>query len=134
MEIQIKPIGRFVLIKAFKPDAGAIEMPNFVPPDAQRQHQRGMEIYRVLAVGEGRLMQDGKIVEHTLKPGDEVILLSDTPLGGGPGLPLYGRTDEFIIDSMQVIAVVTGREGDKLPAPPLPEIVRGRMNTKELAH
>lgn len=131
MNIRINPLGKYVLVESSKVDGGLIEVPGYVPEDAQRVHQRGMEIYRVIAVGEGRLMSDGNIVPHTCKPGDEVLLAPDTPLAG-PHKSLFGMENVYLIEAGNVLAIVEGRDGNKLPGPPLPEIVTGRMNAKAL--
>jgi co-chaperonin GroES (HSP10) len=129
MKLSIQPKGKFVLIQSIKPDAGAIALADYTAEDAKRVHQQGMAIFRVLAVGEGRMASDGTIVPIELKAGDEVILAPDTVIAT-PHQLLYDMSDQHIVDVGAVVAVVHGREGNKLPLR-LPEILKP---SKQLVH
>lgn len=70
-EIGIKPLGDRILLKRVEPEEktkGGIVLPD----TAKEKPREGI----VLAVGEGRLLEDGKRASFTVKPNDRVLFSS----------------------------------------------------------
>lgn len=113
MSIEIRARGKFLLIEAIKPDAGAIAIPD-PSPEAIRAHQRGVELYFVRGVGEGRMASDGSITKSEYKIGDEVVLAPDTQITELPAL-LFGYNGKCmcLVDVTCVMANIDGRDGIK---------------------
>jgi len=70
-DLGIKPLGDRILLKRVEPEEktkGGIVLPD----TAKEKPREGM----VLAVGEGRLLEDGKRAPFTVKPHDRVLFSS----------------------------------------------------------
>lgn len=70
-DIGIKPLGDRILLKRVEPEEktkGGIVLPD----TAKEKPREGV----VLAVGEGRLLEDGKRAPFTVKPNDRVLFSS----------------------------------------------------------
>ena len=94
---KIRPLGDKVLIQrleAEKKTAGGIVLPD----TAKEKPKRG----KVMAVGEGKLLEDGKRAEMQVKKGDEVLFSSYS------GTDITVGTKEMLIMSEDdILAIIT---------------------------
>ncbi len=91
--MKLEPVGDHVVVERIEAEettAGGIVLPD----TAKEKPKRG----RVISVGQGRRLKDGKTVPLQVKPGDEVIF---SPYAG----------DEFKVDGKEVLIM---REEDIL--------------------
>jgi chaperonin GroES len=94
----IRPLGDKVLIKRLEADektSGGI----ILPDNAKEKPKRG----KVEAVGEGRLLEDGKRAAFSVKPGDEVIFSSYA----GSEIKIDGK-ELIVMGEEDILAVVEG--------------------------
>ncbi|MFA5863135.1 MAG: co-chaperone GroES [Phycisphaerae bacterium] len=94
--MKVRPLGEKVLVKRLEAETktkGGIVLPD----SAKEKPKRG----KVVAVGEGKLLDDGKRSQLQVKKGDEVIFTSYA----GTEIKIDG--DEFMImDENDILAVV----------------------------
>lgn len=94
--MKLKPLGEKILVKRLEAEEktkGGIVLPD----SAKEKPKRG----KVVAVGSGKLLEDGKRTELQVKVGDEVIFTSYA----GTEVKLDGQ--EFLImDQADVLAIV----------------------------
>jgi chaperonin GroES len=94
----IRPLDDRIVVKPIEAEektAGGI----LLPDTAKEKPQRG----KVLAVGEGRLTDDGKRIALTVKAGDEILY------GKYSGTDVKWRGDELkILRENEVLALITG--------------------------
>ena len=93
---KIKPLGEKIVVKrleAKEKSAGGIVLPDA----AKEKPQEG----RVVALGEGRLLEDGKRVPFSVKVGDRVIFASYA----GSEIKLEGE-EHLILQEDDIFAVV----------------------------
>lgn len=94
--MKLKPLGDKIVVKRIEVEAktrGGIVLPD----TAKEKPQRG----KVVAVGDGRQTEDGKVVKLSVKKGDEVVFTAYA------GTEVKVGTDEFLIMSeSEVLAVV----------------------------
>ncbi len=94
-KLNIKPLGDKVIVKRVEAEsktAGGIVLPD----SAQEKPKRGM----VLAIGNGRLLDDGTRSEMQLKKNDEVLFTSYA------GTEIKIGTDEYMImDESDILGV-----------------------------
>lgn len=67
----IQPSRDHILIKTFTPEAETTTNSGIIIKSSQTE--RCQTIAEVVAVGEGRILEDGKIIPLNVKPGDQVI-------------------------------------------------------------
>lgn len=89
----IRVLGNRVMVKRAEADttSGGIHL-----PESARQQQQRAE---VIAVGEGKKLDDGTIVAPDLKEGDVVVLA----MYGGTEISIDGE-DYLIVDADQILA------------------------------
>jgi len=96
VRMKVRPLGEKVLVKRLEAETktkGGIVLPD----SAKEKPKRG----KVVAVGEGKLLDDGKRSQLQVKKGDEVIFTSYA----GTEIKIDG--DEFMImDENDILAVV----------------------------
>jgi chaperonin GroES len=93
---KIRPLGEKVLVKRL--EAEQVTRGGIVLPDtAKEKPQRGT----VLAVGDGRMLKDGKRAEFQVKKGDKVIFASY----GGTEVKL-GTEEYLLIDETDILAIL----------------------------
>lgn len=98
------PLGNFVLVDFRKPKGQVVVMVR----DAKAASE--FSIVVVLAVGRGRLLSNGDRSPIVVKPGDEVLLLPDTPMVN-PKREIYGLPEgQCLIDADSICAIVQGRK------------------------
>ena len=99
----LKPLGDRVIVKAR--DKEEMTKSGIVLPDtASKKPQEGS----VLAVGPGRVLDNGKRVEMDVKPGDKVLFAKY----GGTEVKLDGE-DYLVIREADLLAVVTNGKTSK---------------------
>jgi len=94
--MKLKPLGEKILVKRLEAEEktkGGIVLPD----SAKEKPKRG----KVVAVGSGKLLEDGKRTELQVKIGDEVIFTSYA----GTEVKLDGQ-EYLIMDQADVLAVV----------------------------
>ena len=93
---KIQPIGDRVLVEPLEAEektSGGI----IIPDSAQEKQQRG----KVIAVGEGRTTDEGKIIPLKVKAGDQILY------GGWGGKELkHGGSDYLIIKEEDILAII----------------------------
>jgi chaperonin GroES len=94
--MKVVPLGENVVVKRL--DADAVTAGGIVLPDSAKERpQQG----RVLSVGDGRLMPDGRRVEHQVSEGDRVLF------GRYAGSEMVINGEELLILSeSDILAVV----------------------------
>lgn len=96
MAVKIKPIGDKILVKRLEAEEktkGGIVLPE----TAKEKPKEG----KVMALGEGRLLEDGKRVSFTVKEGDRVIFASYA----GTEVKVEGE-EYLILSEDEILAVV----------------------------
>ncbi len=95
-KIKIRPLGEKVLIKRLEAEettAGGIVLPDA----AKEKPQRGT----VLALGDGKLLDDGSRADFQVKVGDTVLFASY----GGTEVKV-GTEDVLLMDESDVLAII----------------------------
>jgi chaperonin GroES len=93
--MKLKPLGDRLIVKTVEEEATTAS--GIVLPDtAKEKPQKG----KVLAVGEGKVSDDGKRIAPEVKEGDEVIYSKY----GGTEIP--GSDDELLLRESDVLAKV----------------------------
>lgn len=95
-KLKIRPLGEKVLVKRVEAEqttAGGIVLPD----TAKEKPKRGV----VQAVGDGKLMDNGKRHELTVKKGDEVLFSSYS----GTEIKVEGE-ELLILDESDILAIV----------------------------
>jgi chaperonin GroES len=93
---KIKPLGEKIVVKrleAKEKSAGGIVLPDA----AKEKPQEG----RIVALGEGRLLEDGKRIPFSVKVGDRVIFASYS----GSEIKLEGE-EHLILQEDDILAIV----------------------------
>ena len=67
--IQLKPLGDRVLVKAVEKKDEVRGSGLIIPDSAKEKPQEG----EVIAVGKGKLTEDGKLLPMDVKPGDKIL-------------------------------------------------------------
>ena len=98
-KINIKPIGDKVLVKGVNPDEGKKTKSGIIIPDTI--HKEQPEQGRVIAVGDGRINDDGKIIPMRVKVGDTVIFSKY-----GPDEIKVEGEEYFIIKEENILAII----------------------------
>jgi len=94
--MKIKPLGDKIVVKRLEAEAKTVG--GIVLPDtAQEKPQRG----KVVAVGDGRLLESGKLAKPALKKGDQVVFTSYA----GTEIKMDGK-ELLIMSESDVLAVV----------------------------
>ena len=94
--MKIKPLGDKIVVKRLEAEAKTVG--GIVLPDtAQEKPQRG----KVVAVGDGRLLESGQRAKPALKKGDQVVFTSY----GGTEIKMDGK-ELLIMSESDVLAVV----------------------------
>ena len=93
---KIRPLGEKVLVKRM--EAEQVTKGGIVLPDtAKEKPQRGT----VLAVGDGRLLKDGKRADLQVKKGDKVLFSSY----GGTEIKVAGE-EYLLMDESDILAIL----------------------------
>ena len=94
--MKVVPIGENVVIKRIEADA--VTAGGIVLPDSAKEKPRQG---RVLSVGDGRMLPDGKRIAHQVSEGDRVLF------GGYAGTEVVVNGEELLIMSeSEILAVV----------------------------
>lgn len=111
MPLEIAPRGPRVLVEQIKSHAfGGIELPENVKNSALFR-------FRVVSLGEEKILPNGERVPFTVKPGDEIMF--DTKHAAPCGEPhFFGGRDLALVHVDGILAVMTGE-----PDAPQAEIV-----------
>ncbi len=99
----IQPLGTRVLVQPLSAQDRS-EGGILLPDSAQKKPQEG----KVIAVGTGRVLDDGSVQELAVKKGDIVIY----PEYGGTEIKIAGE-DYLLVDEDSILAI---KEPDKKPA------------------
>ena len=95
-EFKIRPLGEKVLIRRLEAEAktkGGIVLPD----TAKEKPQKG----EVLAIGDGKLMEDGTRAKFQVKPGDKVLFASYA----GTEIKVEGE-ELILMDESDVLAIL----------------------------
>jgi len=90
MAVSLKPLGDRVLIKRIEEDEQKTSGGIYIPDTAKEKPQRGT----VVAVGPGRVAEDGKTLTMNVKVGDEVLGYAKPASGRHFGM----EVDEYIVE------------------------------------
>ncbi len=94
--MKIKPLGDKILVKRLEAESKTASG-IFLPEGAKEKPQQA----KVIAVGEGKVLDSGERAKPTLKKGDTIILSK----WGGTELKLEGE-DYIVMSEEEVLAVV----------------------------
>jgi chaperonin GroES len=96
-QLKLKPIGDKVIVQRLG-SAEKTKTGLYLPDTAQEKPQEG----RVVAVGSGRTLKDGKVVPLTVKPGDRIIF------GKYSGSEIKLEDKEYVfLGEDDILAIVT---------------------------
>jgi len=96
MSVKIKPLGDRVLVKPV--DDGEVKKGGIIIPDtAKEKPQEG----KVIALGTGKLDDDGKIIPFNVKKGDLVLM----PKYGGTEVKIDDETYQIVRED-DILAVI----------------------------
>jgi chaperonin GroES len=96
--MNVRPLHDKILIK--RVDAAQMTKGGIIIPDTVKEKpQEG----KVVAVGTGRILQDGKVISLEVKAGDKVLFGKY----GGTEVKLDGE-DYIILDENEVLAIIEG--------------------------
>jgi len=97
MKIQLKPIGSRVVIERLN-EKERTQSGIYLPDTAKEKPQEG----KVIAVGSGRLLENGKVVPLSVKVGDRVML------GKYSGTEIKIDEHEYVfVNEDEILAVVS---------------------------
>ena len=95
--LKLKPIGDRVIVQRL----GSAEKSKgglYLPDSAQEKPQEG----KVIAVGSGKVLKDGKVVPLTVKPGDRILF------GKYSGSEIKVDEKEFVfLNEDDILAIIT---------------------------
>lgn len=97
--MEFEPIGNRIMVEVTK-GTEVTEGGVLLPISAQERE--GRERMRVVAVGEGRVLDDGRVVPIALMPGEHVLIQDGVPLP----VIVPGRAKRWIVD----MSLVVGRD------------------------
>lgn len=98
-KINIKPLGDRVLVEPLAEDAGGKSKHGIIIPEtvSKEKAEQGL----VLAVGPGRLTDDGKILPLRVKKGQKVLFAKY-----GPDEVKVGDKEYYIISEASILAII----------------------------
>ena len=96
MSVNIKPLGDRVLVKPVEEDE-VLKGGIIIPDSAKEKPQEG----KVIALGTGKLDDDGKVIKFNVKKGDIVLM----PKYGGTEVKLDDKTYQIVRED-DILAVI----------------------------
>lgn len=95
----IAPLGDRVVVKPTTPDEGAITASGIIIPDTANKEKP--EQGTVIAVGKGRMTDDGKVLPMSVKVGDKILFSKY-----GPDEVSVDDEEYFILSESSILAII----------------------------
>jgi len=95
--MKIKPLGERVLVEPVKEEKEAVKGGIIIPDSAKEKPQEG----KVIAVGTGKLDENGKVIPFNVKKGDIVLM----PKYGGTEVKVDGKEYQIMREE-DILAII----------------------------